>query len=78
MNWVISKRKGADRNEDWLRYFDVVRTLTCNLLCYCVDKYLINAQQHRGCVLTAAVVLLSWRDASSALPRMMSLHPSLL
>ncbi|KAI7837934.1 hypothetical protein COHA_008240 [Chlorella ohadii] len=24
MNWVISKRKGADRNEDWLRYFDVV------------------------------------------------------
>lgn len=25
MNWVISKRKGADRNEDWLKYFDVVR-----------------------------------------------------
>jgi HAD superfamily 5'-nucleotidase-like hydrolase len=25
MNWVISKRKGAERTEDWLKYFDVVR-----------------------------------------------------
>lgn len=30
-NRVISKRKGADRNLDWLRYFDVVR-------CCCVSE----------------------------------------
>lgn len=24
MNWVVSRRKGADKNEDWLKLFDVV------------------------------------------------------
>lgn len=25
MNWVILRRKGADRNLEWLKYFDAVR-----------------------------------------------------
>ncbi len=28
MNWVILRRKGADRNLEWLKYFDAVRAQT--------------------------------------------------
>jgi hypothetical protein len=24
MNWVLSRRKGSERSEDWLKYFDAV------------------------------------------------------
>ena len=29
MNWVLCRRKGAERSEDWLRHFDVV-VVGCN------------------------------------------------
>ena len=53
MNWVLSQRKGAERNDDWLKYFDAVRRLLC-MLCSCCGRAVVQLCVLGLCVPTAA------------------------
>lgn len=48
MNWVISRRKGEDRDLEWLKYFDAVSELPCGQISRrCKDS---DISTRRACV----------------------------